>query len=291
MNYVTRFCLAVLGVLCAIWNGRAAAQENDGGYHNWQAQENIFANRLGAMNGRDAAAIRDLAEQLKAETTVELKLPDHPKAMPKEPAGIYRDARSAVVAVGHAYKCKNCPNWHASCASGFVLTPDGVVVTNYHVVEEQDENRVLGVRTFDGTVYPVLKVRASSQEHDVALVRIEADSLPVLPLGGDVEVGEDVYVLSHPVGALYTFTEGMVSNKFRRDRKGSSHNEFSITADFAKGSSGGPILNRKGEVVGIVRATDSTYYERNNQNLQMVWKFCVPSEYILRLVKPRQESP
>ena len=66
-----------------------------------------------------------------------------------------------------------------------------------------------------------------------------------------------------------------------------------ITADFAKGSSGSPILNNRGEIIGMVAATESIYYtetQEEQKNLQMVFKNCVPSHSIRNLLKPSEEN-
>lgn len=259
-------------------------------YTNWDLEERVFADRLGALAGKDKAPLAELERQLVAEPrfAMEFIAPSGPR--PETPAALYRKCRPAVVAVGSAYKCARCPHWHVNTASGFVVRPDGVIATNYHVVEQEDNARMLGVRLQDGTVFPITAVLAGDKRNDAALVKIDAQDLPALPLARDVEIGDEVFVISHPVGALYTFTHGLVSNKFLRRGRDREWPEFTITADFAKGSSGGPILNRDGAVAGMVRATNSIYYDRRGEvdtNLQMVWKQCVPAVSIRDLAEPR----
>ena len=119
------------------------------------------------------------------------------------PADIYQSAVKSVVMVGTLYKCDRCEDWHSGFASGFVIGSDGVVVTNYHVVEKAADVETLGVMTHDGKVYPVSSVLAADELQDIAVLKVAGKGLAVLPVKADAPVGSDVYVL----GVLYWFLQ------------------------------------------------------------------------------------
>ncbi|MEM9416180.1 MAG: trypsin-like peptidase domain-containing protein [Planctomycetota bacterium] len=202
--------------------------------------------------------------------------------------GVYERAADGVLVVSGLYLCGNCDNYHANCASGFIISEDGLAVTNHHVVENAD-NLTMVARTHDGRVVPIVEVLAANAQDDVALVRLSPEHGPytALPIARDAEVGERVHAITHPDGRFYCYTSGEVSRFFLEPRRrGAGTRRMQITADYAKGSSGGPILNDQGQVVGMVTSTTSVYYNERNgrqEDLQMVFNNCVPYESILDL--------
>jgi S1-C subfamily serine protease len=210
------------------------------------------------------------------------------------PEEIYRSACRSVVAVGKLFRCPRCEKLHASIASGFVIAKSGLVVTSFHVVDDPDRE-ALGIMTLDGSVYPVQSVVCASRHSDLAVLQVLTDDLVPLPLGGEPPVGAPIYVLSHPAGRLFTFTTGTVS-RYSSHCRGQAEDEhaggttspgesrfrlMTITADFGRGSSGAPILDAHGAVVGVARQTKSVYYHPENdtpRRLQMVLKHCTPSQ-------------
>jgi len=133
--------------------------------------------------------------------------------------------------------------------SGFMISSDGYVVTNNHVVAGADDVRV---KLADGREFKA-KVKGSDRGTDVALLKIDdAKSLPTLPLGDSekLEVGDWVVAIGNPFGLSHTVTAGIVSAKDRSS--GGPYDDFIQTdAAINPGNSGGPLLNLKGEVVGI----------------------------------------
>jgi serine protease Do len=206
------------------------------------------------------------------------------KMTPKE---IYKNYRDSTLLICAPYKCKKCPKWHVSASTGFVLTSDGVAVTNYHVMASEG-GRYNAAMTFDGKMYPITEVLAADKNSDIAIIKIDADNLTPSPVTADNEVGTPVTAITHPNGGYFSLSQGVVSRHFM-SRKA---HWMSITADYSKGSSGGPIYNDKGEVAGMVSSTRSIYYSKDkgiDKNLQMVVKVCVPSQSILKLIKPEDE--
>jgi serine protease Do len=135
--------------------------------------------------------------------------------------------------------------------------------------------------TFDGSVYPAESVVCADRHSDLAVLQIPGDDFVPLAIGDEPPVGAAIYVLSHPAGKLFTFTAGIVSRYSSHGRgQGERPRIMTITADFARGSSGGPILDAHGAVVGVARQTKSVYHHPENdtpRRLQMVLKHCAPA--------------
>ncbi|MDP1687406.1 Do family serine endopeptidase [Hydrogenophaga sp.] len=159
--------------------------------------------------------------------------------------------------------------------SGFIISADGLVLTNAHVV--RDAQRVT-VKLTDRREF-VAKVLGSDPKTDVAVLRIEAKDLPVVPLGSarDLKVGEWVLAIGSPFGFENSVTAGVVSAK-GRSLPDDSFVPF-IQTDVAvnPGNSGGPLFNSRGEVVGI----NSQTYSRTGgyQGLS----FAIPMETVLQV--------
>jgi serine protease Do len=132
--------------------------------------------------------------------------------------------------------------------SGFIISPDGVILTNAHVVRDASE---VSVKLTDRREFRA-KVLGSDPKTDVAVLKIDAKNLPVVPLAraNDLKVGEWVLAIGSPYGLESTVTAGVVSAKGRSLPDG---NVPFIQTDVAvnPGNSGGPLFNTRGEVVGI----------------------------------------
>lgn len=204
------------------------------------------------------------------------------------PNKLYDQVSKSVLVMGRLYNCGKCSKWHTSMASAFAIGQDGIIVTNHHVLEK-DEGEILGAMDAEGTVYGVEKVLAANQEDDLAILKLRDAKLIPMAIGKPARVGADVWVISHPNRKLYTMTKGMVSRyNMIMDNNRKHGRRMSITADYAKGSSGAPVFNRKGQVVGVVSSTSSIYYSVENgkkENLQMVVKNCIPVESIHELIQ------
>lgn len=138
--------------------------------------------------------------------------------------------------------------------SGVILTSDGYIVTNNHVVEGSENLRVY---LQDGTEYPATLVGTDSYS-DLAVVKIEASGLPAATLGtsGSVTVGDPVYAIGNPLGVLTSsVSQGIISGLDRSITVG-SHSMTLMQTDAAvnPGNSGGGLFNANGELIGIVNA-------------------------------------
>lgn len=214
------------------------------------------------------------------------------------PANIlYEKAKKATVMVGCIYLCPRCSNIHLSESSGYVIDPKGIVVTNYHVAASYANmsggNKPLGftVRMEDGKTYAVQSILTASRRDDLALLQLETGgaALPALALGKPAKTGEEIFVLGHPKGMHYFFSRGHVQNRYMEEVNGESGTFFremiAISADYATGSSGGPVLDIYGNVVGTVSNTRMLLHSETNQSVQMVVKNTVPVESLLKLVR------
>ncbi len=134
--------------------------------------------------------------------------------------------------------------------SGFIISEDGYILTNSHVVG--DATRIT-VRLHDGREFDAENI-GTDPRSEVAIIKIDADELPVVPLGdsNDLEVGEWVIAVGNPFGLSETVTAGIVSALGRRNIGIADYEDFIQTdAAINPGNSGGPLLNISGEVVGI----------------------------------------
>ena len=169
-----------------------------------------------------------------------------------------------------------------SAGSGFILSADGYIVTNAHVVDEASE--VL-VRLTDRREFKA-KVIGADKRSDIALLKIEAKDLPKVTIGDPdkLKVGEWVVAIGKPFGLENTMTAGIVSAK-GRDLPQENLVPF-IQTDVAinPGNSGGPLFNLRGEVVGI----NSMIFSKNGTYMGLA--FAVPIDIAMNTVKQLQEK-
>lgn len=137
-----------------------------------------------------------------------------------------------------------------SLGSGFIVDRDGSILTNSHVVEKAEE---IVVKLADEREFPA-KVVGKDSKTDIAVIRIDAKgNLPVAPLGNSdkLEVGEWVMAIGNPFGLDSSVTSGIVSAKDRHIGAGPYDNFIQTDTPVNPGNSGGPLINMRGEVVGI----------------------------------------
>ncbi len=209
-------------------------------------------------------------------------------------SAVYGKCRDGVVIVGQLFKCRTCSKWHVGATTGFFITEDGVFVTNYHVMFSNDTAEVYTVMTREGKIYPVKAILTASKSDDVALCKVDGNGFTPIPVRGDAPVGAPIAVLGHMDESFYSLTSGIISRYFIYECPcGRPHDDkgprMAITADYAKGSSGSPVLDMNGNAVGVASQTHSIYYEQPKDgtkgDLQAVIKTCVPAEAILKLVE------
>jgi serine protease Do len=229
----------------------------------------------------------------KAPRSVEIPLPEPASASVEAD---YESLIDSVALLGSVYQCGKCDKWHlGGNATAWCLTADGVFVTNYHVFEAARHD-LYGICTIDGRVAAVKEILAADRAADVCLFRVDGDGFRPLALGTPAPVGTGVRVISHPKGRFFFQSSGEVARYHLRPARAklAASTWMSITADFAAGSSGGPVVDPAGRVLGMVSSTQSIYYESSGKEpkgpLQMVVKNCVPVAAIRNLVKAAESD-
>jgi serine protease Do len=142
------------------------------------------------------------------------------------------------------------PQRRSGLGSGFIIDSNGTILTNYHVVDGAEK---ISVTLSDGNSYDA-KVIGKDQKSDIAVVKIDAGrDLPAVNLGDSdrLEVGEWVMAIGNPFGLDHSVTSGIVSAKGRNIGAGPYDNFIQTDASINPGNSGGPLINLKGEVVGV----------------------------------------
>lgn len=174
------------------------------------------------------------------------------------------------------------PNEVKSLGSGFIISSDGYVLTNQHVVKDADE---IVVRLQDRREL-VAKVVGSDKRSDIALLKIEATNLPVLNIGSseNMKVGSWVLAIGSPFGFDHSVTAGIVSAK-GRSLPSDNYVPF-IQTDVAinPGNSGGPLFNMEGQVVGV----NSQIYSRTGGSMGI--SFAIPIEVAMKVVEQLKTS-
>ncbi len=169
------------------------------------------------------------------------------------------------------------PRETSSLGSGFIISEDGYVVTNHHVVKDADE---IVVKLKDRRQL-VATVIGSDESSDIALLKIDAEYLPIVKVGSSnqLQVGEWVLAIGTPFGFEQSVTAGIVSAK-GRSLPGGNYVPF-IQTDVAinPGNSGGPLFNMEGEVIGV----NSQIYSRSGGYMGL--SFAIPMDVAMNVVK------
>jgi len=133
--------------------------------------------------------------------------------------------------------------------SGFIISPDGYILTNNHMVEGSEK---LTVELAGGRKFTA-EITGTDPDSDIAVIKIDADNLPYLELADSdtLEVGEWVLAIGNPLGFSHTVTAGIVSAKGRSVGLATIENFIQTDAAINRGNSGGPLLNLEGKVVGM----------------------------------------
>ena len=170
--------------------------------------------------------------------------------------------------------------------SGFVIG-EGVIATNYHLIETEGQSVVTVKLVRETTTHWIQSIPAVDVENDLAIIIAEGVNAPILPLGDSdaVQVGEEIYVAGNPYGLEGTFSDGLIS-AIRQDKE-SGKKLFQMTAPVSPGSSGGPVLNGSGEVIGITVGLVSQRKVKDPQNLN----FAVPVNYLKTLAGTIVNNP
>lgn len=205
----------------------------------------------------------EMLEQIKKVEGKSLKL----KTVPSTNHFDASKARKSIAILGVTRLCDKCPHPHLrSTATAWVVAEDGILVTNYHVLKSAQPEDTFGVVFDDGRVFGVKEVLAVDKDRDIAVFKIDAEGLAALPVGEDAPVGANLHLMSHPEGHFFTYAAGKVARYTvgkKSAKEGAGLQDAVIwmisTAEYALGSSGGPMMNDQGAVVGMVASTSTLY--------------------------------
>ena len=229
------------GITAGIVNNRweLQAQQQDAAMQNMQAQLDALQKQLDSAEDAPAAGPVDTADSTGGLA----------------PAQVYARNVDSVVAISCIISSSTYGGMEGSSSgSGFILTADGYVITNHHVVEGASKVYVV---TNEGEEYTA-QIVGSDSTNDIAVLKVEASDLPAAVIGSsnDLIIGDMVVAIGNPLGELTsTMTVGYVSGKNREVATDSTIIDMIQTdAAINSGNSGGPLFNMKGEVVGITTA-------------------------------------
>jgi S1-C subfamily serine protease len=158
-----------------------------------------------------------------------------------------------------------------SGGSGFIIDPSGIIATNFHILSKwPDSQGSMYLKMENGAYYLIEHLVAFDEENDIALLKVEGKELPVVKMRGDYKArqGDNIIVIGSPLGLDTTISEGIISNIRGRNRL------IQISAPVSPGSSGSPVFNVKGEVIGV-----ATFLIEGGQNLN----FAIPVKHIVKL--------
>ncbi len=172
----------------------------------------------------------------------------------------------------------------AASGSGFIISDDGYILTNYHVIDDSDS---ISVALYDGTTYDA-KLVGYDESNDIAVLKVEAEGLSPVILGDsdNLNVGDSVIAIGNPLGELtFSLTVGYVSAMDRQVTLSSSMTMNLIQTDAAinSGNSGGALFNLYGEVIGVTNAkySSSSSSEASIDNIG----FAIPMNSIRPIVE------
>lgn len=169
----------------------------------------------------------------------------------------------------------------AASGSGFFITKDGYILTNYHVIEGAN---TVKVTAYDGTTYNAAVI-GGDEDYDIAVIKVEGTNFQPVVIGksDSVQIGETVAAVGNPLGELtFSMSQGIVSCVNRAiNVDGKPFNMIQVDCSINPGNSGGPLFNSYGEVIGIVSAKYSSY---SNTTVEGIG-FAIPIDDVLAMVK------
>ena len=239
---------------------------------------------IAKSSGTEKATIQQSDRQ---PVSVQVKTVDGQTKM--EPAEVYASVVNSAVSINCSATSTNIfgqTTQSASSGSGFIITEDGYVVTNYHVISGASS---VQVTLYNGDTYDATVIGGDS-DYDVAVLKIEASGLQPVTLGesADVNVGDTVLAIGNPLGELtFSMSQGIVSCCDRAiNVDGTPFNMIQVDCSINPGNSGGPLVNLYGEVVGIVSAKYSSYSSTTVEGLG----FAIPISDVRSIITDIMEN-
>ena len=238
-------------------------------------------------NGGSDSGKTTIQQSDRQPVTVQVKKVDGQTKM--DPATVYASVVNSAVSINCSATSTNIfgqQTQTASSGSGFIITEDGYVVTNYHVVSGASS---VQVTLYNGDTYDATVIGGDS-DYDVAVLKINASGLQPVTLGesADVNVGDTVLAIGNPLGELtFSMSQGIVSSCDRAiNVDGTPFNMIQVDCSINPGNSGGPLVNLYGEVVGIVSAKYSSYSSTTVEGLG----FAIPISDVRSIITDIMEN-
>ena len=190
------------------------------------------------------------------------------------------------------YNCGRCKHKHLGSAGAVALSADGLVLTNYHVIDPEGEREIYNyfVVNSAGKIYPVIEILASNKEADIVLARVDATDLVAVKLADQLPMPmDDLFIISHPLDRFFRTTTGVVSRYMtEKNDEGVRQKWMDITAPFSRGSSGCGVFNKDGELAGLVSRKRNVAMKANADKAsgpeKLVLYHSVPLETIKELI-------
>lgn len=193
------------------------------------------------------------------------------KTTPSPVSNHYTYARERTYKITTPYDCGKCDNWHSSTATAWALSPDGLIVTNYHCFLKDIPTGV-GIISSDSEVFPLENILIADKEADFVIFKVKlpaGKTLKAFPLGEPAPRGDEVHLVSNPLSQSFYYSKGYVSGyamkKSPIEKKAAPVLWMQTSLGYDKGSSGGGIFNAQGEIVGMVSFIDPRFKEVNKQ--------------------------
>ena len=188
-----------------------------------------------------------------------------------KPQDLHDRLRRASMMIGTLYDCGRCKNLHGNISGGVIIGEDGLVLTNYHVLDRKPDEKVQGFVAMDyqGRCFAIAEVLAAWESADVVLIRLENTATKFEPVGlasSNPKPLTDVVVMSHPHNEFYVVTTGLASRLTKPTMEGDSNTWLEITAEFSGGSSGSGVFNTQGELVGLVSRIHPMFREQEKSS-------------------------
>ena len=283
--------LAAVAIVAALGGSALTAAIHALGQQNLAQQEAVDAMAEQPAEEQPADAAKPEAPYQLARKPLPAALPSNDGDKTLTPKQVYKMNVGAVCGIATQVTTNVWGQTATtSCAgSGFVLTQDGYIVTNNHVVSDADEGTIV-VRLYSGEEYTADVVGTDSM-NDVALLKIETEGLQTVTIGDsdEIEVGEIVEAIGNPLGELtFTMTAGYISALDREiNADGTPINMLQTDAAINSGNSGGPLFDMNGNVIGITTAKVSGETE-SGVTIEGIG-FAIPINYVLRVVYDLQQ--
>ena len=283
--------LAAVAIVAALGGSALTAAIHALGQQNLAQQEAVDAMAQQPDAEQPAEAAKPSAPYQLARRPLPAELPSNDGGKTLTPKQVYKMNVGAVCGIATQVTTNVWGQTATtSCAgSGFVLTQDGYIVTNNHVVSDADEGTIV-VRLYSGEEYTADVVGTDSM-NDVALLKIETEGLQTVTIGDsdEIEVGEIVEAIGNPLGELtFTMTAGYISALDREiNADGTPINMLQTDAAINSGNSGGPLFDMNGNVIGITTAKVSGETE-SGVTIEGIG-FAIPINDVLRVVYDLQQ--